>query len=453
MTRGSRNADAPASPDQPRQAQPRQAQPRLTRPRHHSARHRLRGHGYFKRLGPGIVTGAADDDPSGIGTYSQVGAAYGTALLWSMPIVGVMAAAVQETAARLGLTSGVGLSTLIRRHLGRRVLVICVVLVAIANTFNIAADLSAMGAALQLEIDLPPSLLAVALAGGMIALELLVPYHRYSKVLRILALSLGAYLVVVFMIDADWGAVGRGLITPTIPSGRGALAALLAVFGTTVSPYLFFWQASEENEEASEPSGATPSAGPTDDHLRAMRVDVIGGMASAVVVAAAIMISTAFTLHTHGLTTIATADQAARALEPLAGSMAQLVFTIGILGLGLLAVPVLAGSTGYAIAEAIGRPEGLSRTFREARGFYLVIAGSMVVGLGLDLIGLDPIRSLFYAAILNGITAPPLILVMLKLARDPDVLGDRRSGRLSTGLLLGTVIGSVALPIAYLLSS
>lgn len=410
----------------------------------------MRGHGYFKRLGPGLVTGAADDDPSGIGTYSQVGAAYGTSLLWSMPVVAVMAAAVQETAARLGLQSGVGLSTLIRRHLGRRVLVVSVVLVAIANTFNIAADLAAMGAAIRLEIALPEPVLTVALALGIGALELFVAYHRYSRVLRVLALSLLAYLVVVFLVDADWGAVARGFVRFQIPHSRGALAALLAVFGTTVSPYLFFWQASEEIEEFDE-APEDDHVAPSDDQLTAMRVDVVGGMFSAVVVASAIMISTAFTLHLHGVTTIATADQAARALEPLAGSFAQLIFTLGIVGLGLLAVPVLAGATGYAVAEAIDRPEGLSRHFREARGFYLIIAGSMVVAVGLDLAGLNPIRSLFYSAILNGITAPPLIIVMWLLARNPAVLGNRSCGWLSSTLLLATAIGSAALPIAYLL--
>jgi NRAMP (natural resistance-associated macrophage protein)-like metal ion transporter len=421
------------------------------RRRHHPRRRRLRGHGYFERLGPGIVTGAADDDPSGIGTYSQVGAAYGATLLWSLPVVGVMAAAVQETAARLGLVTGCGLSKLVRRHLGRRVLVVCVVLVAVANTFNIAADLAAMGAALHLELPVAPALLTIAMALAMIGLELLVPYHRYARVLRLLAVSLGAYLIVVFMIDADWGAVARGVLVPHIPSGRAAIATLLAVFGTTVTPYLFFWQTSEEVEEASDRSNDRDDGGPSSAQLTAMRVDVLGGMVSAILVAIAIVISTAFTLHRGGLTTIATADQAARALEPLAGRSAHLLFTVGIIGLGLLAVPVLAGATGYAVAEALDRPEGLSRTFRQARGFYLVIAGSMTMGVALNLAGLDPIRGLFYAAILNGVTAPPLIIVMLVLARRREVLGDRRSGRLSTALLGLTVVGSVALPIAYVL--
>jgi len=421
--------------------------PPVTRRRHHPRRRRLRGHGYFKRLGPGIVTGAADDDPSGIGTYSQVGAAYGLALLWSMPVVGVMAAAVQETAARLGLGTGHGLAALVRRHLGRRVLVVCVVLVAVANTFNIAADLAAMGAAIRLAVPLPAELLTIALAVGMVALELLVPYHRYARILRVLAISLGAYIVVLFTIDVDWAAVARSFVTPSMPGGREGVATLLAVFGTTVSPYLFFWQTAEEIEER----GAEAEAPVTTDQLRAMRVDVIGGMVSAVVVASAIIVATASTLHRNGVTTIATADQAARALEPVAGSSAQFVFMLGIVGLGLLAVPVLAGSTGYAIAEAIGRPEGLSRHFREARGFYIVIAASMVLGVGLDLVGLDPIRGLVYAAILNGVTAPPLIVVMLILARRRDILGDRRSGALSSTLLGLTVIGSIALPVAYLL--
>ena len=420
--------------------------------RHHPARRKFRGRGYFRRLGPGLVTGAADDDPSGIGTYSQVGASFGTALLWSMPVVGVMAATVQETAARLGLQSGVGLSTLVLRHLGRRVLFVSVVLVAIANTFNIAADLASMAAAIRLEIALPQALLTVLLALGIGAMELLISYRRYSRVLRVLALTLGAYIIVLFTIHVDGNAVARGFVSFTIPSGRGAILALLAVFGTTVSPYLFFWQASEEIEETGEIAEES-HVPPSDDQLTAMRVDVIGGMTSAVIVASAIMISTAFTLHSHGITTISTADQAARALEPLAGSFAQLLFTVGIVGLGLLAVPVLAGSTGYAVAEAIGRPEGLSRHFREARGFYLVILGSMFVGLALDLLGLNPIRSLFYAAVLNGITAPPLVFVMWRLARNPEVLGARASGRLSSTLMVGTVILSVALPIAYLLGA
>lgn len=420
---------------------------------HHEHRRRIRGHGYFKRLGPGIVTGAADDDPSGIGTYSQVGAAYGYGILWSTLLVAPMAVAVQEMAARLGLVTGRGLSALIRDRFPRWVLLTCVGIVTVANTFNIAADLASMGASAHLVVPLPPELLTVVMAGVMLALELFLSYRRYAKVLRFLALSLLAYVFVLFAINVDWGAVVRGFLVPNLDGGKAELAGLIAVFGTTVSPYLFFWQASEEVEEEGEEEARSGTGAPepvTGAHLTAMRVDVAGGMVSAVAIASAIVIATASTLHANGITDIGTADQAARALRPLAGDLAGLIFATGIVGLGLLAVPVLAGSTAYAAAEAADQNEGLSRHFREARGFYTVIIGSMLLGLALDLGGLDPIRGLYYAAILNGVTAPPLILVMLLLARSRRTLGDRRSGWLSTTVVVATIVVSTALPIAYL---
>ena len=423
-----------------------------SRARHHHHRRLLRGHGYFKRLGPGLVTGAADDDPSGIGTYSQVGAAYGFGILWSALAVAPMAAAVQEMAARLGLVTGRGLSTLIRERFSRRVLLLCVALVAVANTFNIAADLAAMGASAHLVVPLPSVVLTILMATVMLGLEIFVSYHRYARILRYLALSLLAYVLVLFMVDVDWGEVLQGLLIPNLDGGHAELAALIAVFGTTVSPYLFFWQASEEVEEEVEPGGIEPGGPVTPEHLAAMRVDVVGGMVSAVAIFVAIVIATGATLHAHGITDIATADQAARALRPLAGDLAGLVFAVGIVGLGLLAVPVLAGSTAYAVSEAVGGNEGLSRHFREARGFYTVIVGSMLLGLALDFGGLDPIRGLFLAAILNGVTAPPLIVVMLLLARSRHVLGDRRSGWLSTTLVVVTIVASAALPVAYLVT-
>ncbi|MGZ4798924.1 MAG: NRAMP family divalent metal transporter [Acidimicrobiia bacterium] len=431
------------------QTDPAPRPPRL-RLRHHRHRRTLRGHGYFKRLGPGIVTGAADDDPSGIGTYSQVGAAFGFALVWSTIVVLPMAAAVQEMAARLGLVTGHGLGTLIRNRFPRWVLLGCVALVAIANTFNIAADLAAMGASAGLVIPLPTIVLTVVMAGVMVALEIFVSYHRYARILRYLALSLVAYVVVLVAVDVDWAAVLHGLV-PSLDGSRGELAALIAIFGTTVSPYLFFWQASEEVEEEVEPGGDEPGDPVRHEHLVAMRVDVIGGMTSAVAVMFAIIVATGATLHASGITTISTADQAARALKPVAGDFAGLVFALGVVGLGLLAVPVLAGATAYAAAEATARQEGLSRRFRDARGFYSVIILSMLLGLGLDLGGLDPIRGLYYAAILNGLTAPPLIVVMYLLARSRRTLGEHRSGLLSSTLVIATIIASISLPIAYLL--
>ena len=420
---------------------------------HHANRARLRGPGYFKRLGPGLVTGAADDDPSGIGTYSQVGAAFGLSLVWCAPYVAPLAAAVQETAARLGLCRGEGLAALIRQRFPRVVLYGAVALVTIANTFNIGADISAMGASAELVIPAPAVLLAIVMTAIMLVLEIFVAYHRYAKVLRWLALSLLAYVFVLASIDIDWGAVADHAVVPRFSGSRGEIAALLAVFGTTVSPYLFFWQASEEVEEVEEQheQSATEIANPSDDHMRAMRGDVVGGMVSACVIAFAIMVSAASALHAVGITDIATADQAARALEPLAGNLAQLVFSLGVVGLGLLAVPVLAGATAYAIAEALHWNEGLSRRFREAHGFYGVILFSMLVGLSLEFVGVDPIRGLYYAAILNAVAAPPIIVLMVMLARS-ESMGEHRSGNLSLALCGIAVAVSVALPIAWLLT-
>lgn len=420
-------------------------------PRHHVARrHRLRGHGYFSRLGPGLVTGAADDDPSGIGTYSQVGAAFGLGMLWSTIVVAPMAAAVQETAARLGLATGVGLAGLIRERFARPILYFAVALTLVANTFNIGADVASMAAATRLVVDVPTVILVLLFTGVMLALELTLPYHRYARVLRWLALSLLAYIFVLATVDIDWSAVASSLISPDVTFNRPELAALLAVFGTTVSPYLFFWQASEEVEEELD-EGVAPTA-LTDEHLTAMRVDVIGGMGSAVAIAFVIMLVAATTLHPAGLTQVATADQAADALRPLAGDLAGLLFAVGIVGLGLLAVPVLAGSSAYALSEAFAWHEGLSQTFRQAKGFYLVLVGSMLGGVVVGSFGIDPIRALYYAAILNGLAAPPLIALMLILARDRSVCGAHRSGPLSTVIVGSAIAVSVLLPVLYVLS-
>ena len=420
-----------------------------TRLRHHARRHRLRGRGYFNRLGPGLVTGAADDDPSGIGTYSQIGAAFGYSLLWSTILVAPMAAAVQETAARLGLVTGKGLASLIRDRFPRPILYLALGLTVTANTFNIGADVAAMASASRLVVDLPAALLAVVVTAVMLTLEITIPYHRYARVLRWLALSLLAYVLVLALIDVDWQAVGSSLLSPSLDLDRPEIAALIAVFGTTVSPYLFFWQASEEIEERHEhATGAGPLRS---EHVTAMRVDVIGGMVSAVAIAFVIMVVAASTLHTSGITTVATADQAARALEPLAGDLAGLVFAIGIVGLGLLAVPVLAGSTAYALSEAFAWHEGLSGRLRDERGFYAVLSASMLGGVIIGFV-VDPIRGLYFAAILNGIAAPPLIVLMLLLSRRSDVCGEQRSGRLSIAVLVVTIIISVTLPLVYLVA-
>ena len=413
---------------------------------HHHHRRHLGGRGYFKRLGPGLITGAADDDPSGIGTYSQVGAAFGFQLVWTTLVALPFAIAVQEATARLGLYSGKGLAALIKENFHRWVLFVALALVVGANTFNIGADLGSMAAATRLVVPLPHIVLLVVFGIGMAALEIVVPYHQYSRVLRWLCVSLFSYLVVLFVVNVAWSDVASNLFVPHIGFERKQIAALIAIFGTTVSPYLFFWQTAEEVEELNDGGKLRK---PTVDQLSAMRGDVVAGMSSGVVAMFAIMVTAAATLHSNGITTIGTADEAAQALEPLAGRLAGLVFTIGILGTGLLAVPVLAGSTSYAIAETFGWREGLSLKMSQARAFYWVILGSMIAGLIMNLAGLDPVRALYWSAILNGLAAPPLILMIFVLSRRASVLGERRSGRLSQTVVLGAALISAVLPAIY----
>ena len=419
-----------------------------TRTGHHPHRHTLRGFGYFRRLGPGLVTGASDDDPSGIGTYSQAGAAFGFGLLWTAWITLPLAAAVQETAGRLGLVTGQGLAALIKERFPGWVLFGAVTLVAVANGFNIGADLGSMAASVRLLVPVPQALLLVAMAGLMVGLEILLPYERYAKVLRWLTLSLAAYVAVLFVIDVNWGSVLRQTLIPRISWTRPEIAMLIAILGTTISPYLFFWQASEEVEERHlEKKHAVDR-----EHLSLMRADVLAGMASAVLVMFAIMVASAATLGRHGVTTVQTAQQAAEALRPIAGRLASLLFTLGIVGTGLLAVPVLAGSTAYALSEAFGWREGLGRKFRRARKFYLVMAVAMLVGLALNFGGIDPIRALYFAAILNGVAAPPLILLMLILSNDQPTCGKWTGRRWSNALVGLALVLMTALPIAYLVS-
>ena len=416
---------------------------------HHPNRRRLRGFGYFKRLGPGLVTGASDDDPSGIGTYSQVGARFGFQLLWTAPLSLPLAAAVQEAAGRLGLSSGRGLAALIRERFPRGVLVGAVSLVAVANVFNIGADLGAMAASVRLLVDVPYEPLVILMAVVIVSLEVLLPYHRYARVLRWLTASLLTYLAVLAAVHIHWGDVLRHTFTPDLSLNRAALGALIAIFGTTISPYLFFWQASEEVEEEIE-HRETPAV--ASRHVRVMRLDIVAGMASAVVVMFAIMVASAATLGAHGAVDIQSADQAARALRPLAGQTAQLLFALGILGTGALAVPVLAGSTAYAVTEAVGAPEGLSRRVREAPLFYATVVAATVAGLTLGFVGVNPIRGLYFAAILNGITAPPLILLMLLLSMSRQAVGSLTGGRLSLTLLALAFVVMSALPIAWLVT-
>lgn len=420
---------------------------------HHPHRRRFGGRGYFHRIGPGLITGAADDDPSGIGTYSQVGAAFGFSMLWSTFAALPLAVAVQEATARLGLFSGKGLAALIKEQFPRWVLYVALVLVVGANSFNIGADLGSMAAATRLIIPLPHATLVVAFAVMMALIEIILPYHQYSRMLRWLCVSLLSYIAVLFIIDVSWSDVVGEIIAPSFSFNQTSVAALIALFGTTISPYLFFWQTSEEVEELQSTGEHTANDGDAVSHLRAMRGDVVAGMSSGVIVMFAIMVTSAATLGTAGIRTVSTAEQAAMALEPLAGSAAKYLFALGIVGTGLLAIPVLAGSTSYALAETFGWREGLSLKLSQARAFYMVIVVSMCIGMAFNLVGLDPVRALYWSAILNGVAAPPLIVMIWVLSRRQSVLGERRSGALSSTFVGLAALVSTVLPIIYLVMS
>ena len=304
-----------------------------------------------------------------------------------------------------------------------------------------------MAAATNLIVPIPSYVLVVIFTAGMAALEIAIPYHHYSRILRWLCLSLLSYVAVLFIIKVSWSDVARHTFIPELNFNKAEIAALIALFGTTISPYLFFWQTSEEVEELAE--HGTESTAETANHLRAMRGDVMAGMSSGVFVMFAIMVTSAATLHKGGITSIGTAEEAAQALEPLAGSMAKLLFTLGIVGTGLLAVPVLAGSTSYALSETFGWREGLSLKMSQARAFYFVILGSMMCGLAMNFVGLNPVRALYWSAILNGLAAPPLIAMIWLLSRRKHVLGEHVSGRISQTLVAMAAMVSALLPVLY----
>lgn len=419
----------------------------MTNHRHHPHRDRLRGRGYFNRLGPGLVTGAADDDPSGIGTYAQIGASTGFGMLWTAPLLLPFAIAVQETCARLALANRAGLARIIKRNFPTPIVVLAVALVVVANTVNIAADLASMAAAVRLLVPLPQFMGVALLTVSIAAAEILIPYHRYAKLLRWLCISLLAYVAVLFAIDVDWRAVGRAVLHPDVHWDRNTCAAVIALAGTTISPYLFVWQAAEEVEDLHD--GVSPISRL---HVRSMRIDVAAGMTSGVIIMFAIMTTTGTELFAHGVTTVASAEAAADALRPLAGQFAGLVFALGILGTGLLAVPVLAGASAYAVAELMNWPESLERRPSRAKAFYGVIIVSMLIAFLLNLLQVNPMYGLFLAAVTNGLAAPVLLLLIGLLAGRRRVMHSLRSGVVSRVLVFATVAFMTAAPIAWLFS-
>lgn len=378
------------------------------------------------KLGPGLITGAADDDPSGIATYSQVGAQFGYGMLWTMLFSFPLMAAIQEISARIGRVSGIGIAGNIRLHYPKPYLYGIVILLCIANIFNIGADIGAMGAAARLILPGPPALFVILAGGISLALQILIPYSGYVKYLKWLTLALFSYVITALILrQPRWGAI-RATIFPGISLDREFLTALIAILGTTISPYLFFWQASEEVEDVTlnskeRPLKEAPKQAPA--QLQRIRFDTFLGMAFSNIVAFFIILTAASTLYSHGLRDIQTADQAARALQPFAGKLASSVFAVGIVGTGLLAVPVLAGSAAYAISEVFQWTASLEQKPARAVGFYATIGIATFIGLLLNFIHLNPIKALFLSAVLNGVVAGPVMAFMMLLARNPRVMG------------------------------
>jgi NRAMP (natural resistance-associated macrophage protein)-like metal ion transporter len=402
-------------------------------------------------LGPGLITGVADDDPSGISTYTITGATYGYQLLWLSLLTYPMNVAVQSICARIGLVTGRGLAGVIRDRYGRRWLAPIVLLLLVANVVNIGADLHAIAAVIELVTGLPALALIAPIGLAIALVEIVVPYPRFARGLKILTLVVFAYVLGAFVARPDWPAALTATVVPRLALDRGLIMTVVAILGTTISPYLFFWQASEEVEEDQarglDAAIATPAQ--LQARLAAARVDVAAGMGLANVGFYFVVVTAAATLHVAGQTDIETAGQAAAALQPLAGSAATLVFALGILGTGLLAVPVLAGSVAYAACELFAWPEGLAKRVRQAPQFYAVIALATLLGGALSLIGVSEIRALYVAALVNGVIAPPLLVVILLLARDRQVLGDQTiQGRLAIlgwGTALAMTVATLAL--------
>lgn len=384
--------------------------------------------------GPGVVTGASDDDPSGIATYSVTGAQTGYSLLWTSVLTLPLNAAVQEMCARIGLITGAGLVTALRQHYPRPILVVLVALLFIANTINIGADIAAVAAGINLLSGLPERAMIVPVGLAIALTEIVVPYRVFANYLKLLTLVLFAYVIDAFVAGPDWAQALRSTFIPRFRLDAAFVTTVVAIFGTTISPYLFFWQTSEEVEELHRRHVEAGS----EVELRRARIDTNVGMFLANVVFYFIVLTTAATLYPSGVRDIASASDAAEALRPLAGDYATILFAIGFIGTGLLSIPVLAGSAAYATSELFGWREGLEEPAGRAPQFYAVIALATLIGLGIALTGVGAIRALFIAAVVNGICSPILIIAILVVANDQRVLGAHRNGPLSNTLGIAT---------------
>ncbi len=408
----------------------------------------------LRKLGPGLITGAADDDPSGIATYSQAGAQFGVNMLWTVVVTYPLMVGIQLVSARIGRVTGKGLAASIREVFPKPVLLALVALLVVANTINIAADIAAMGEALRLVVGGSVHVHAVVFGVACVVMEIFISYARYVRYLKWLTLALLAYVAVAFTVQVPWGQVAIGAVYPRLSLDGDAITVIVAVFGTTISPYLFFWQASQEAQDVTSKSRSKPllvAPGQARSSLLRIKWDTWIGMGFSNLIAFFIMISTAVTLNAAGITQIETASQAAEALRPIAGELTFILFALGIIGTGMLAVPVLAGSAAYAIAETLDWKIGLDRELFEAKEFYAMVTFATLGGVALDFSPIDPIKALFWSAVINGIIAVPIMVVMMLLGQRKDVMGKfvlswrmRWLGWAATAVMLAAVIAMAA---------
>jgi NRAMP (natural resistance-associated macrophage protein)-like metal ion transporter len=416
--------------------------------------HALTVRSLFQKLGPGLITGASDDDPSGIATYSQVGAQFGYGMLWTMVFSYPLMAAIQEISARIGRVTGAGIAGNIRRYYPKPFLYLVVPLLLLANIFNLGADIGAMGAAFQLLARGPLALYIVLFGAFSLLLQIVVPYTKYVPYLKWLTLALFAYVATAFVAHVSWGQIIHGTFMPSFLSQPGFFTALIAVLGTTISPYLFFWQAAQEVEDvtandAEQPLKRSPREAP--GQLSRIKVDTYIGMAFSNLIAFFIIVTTAATLHVHGVLNVNTSTEAAKALEPLAGRFAFVLFALGIIGTGLLAVPVLAGSAAYGVGESLRWRASLEYKPGQARKFYWTLTAATLTGLSLNFVGIDPIKALFLSAVINGVVAGPLMAMVMLMACNRRVMGEftlsmplKLTGWLATGIMLVAALGMFA---------
>ena len=393
-------------------------------------------------MGPGVVTGAADDDPSGIATYSQAGASFGFGMLWMALFLYPFITVIQEICGKIGLITGDGLAAVIKKKYSNKIVLPLASLLLIANTINIGADIGAMGASVKLVFPQIPFVLSTLFFTAFILLvQILIPYRRYVKILKFLTMSLFAYIATAIIVGGNPSQLLIATVTPHIEFTPQFAMMFVAMFGTTISPYLFFWQASEEAEEEvkekkiPEINGGTPQV--SSKEVKLMKADVAIGMFFSQLIMWYIIVTTAGSLHSQGITDVQTSEQVAKSLEPAvksfphSGQIAKIIFALGIVGTGLLAVPVLTGASSYALADAFGWKQGLSKKFKQAKAFYLVIAVSTVIRLWINFTNIDPIKALVYTAVINGVTAVPILFVIMKIANDKNILGKRVNGRLT----------------------